>query len=292
MASVRECHCTAPSVGAAASKLFGSAEELERWRLWANIAVLVVALFSMCVRGYLLYAAAIAGFVVGFAAFALRLLANRRKALAHRFQRVDMLARAYDIAESCFDVGYLLSELPPSVYRAAVEAGNSPVRSSEYAPLAAKPGNERLRWLIQENAYFNYILYRACGDRALRLISAPIALVLLCMFIALPVIGGEVAYVVLRVIFAVLSFVVLQDQADRCARWQAAARVMYDLENELAQLRTLPDHRVLLLFSNYQVTISASPGILQSIYRQNDEKLNSAWQHRVASLQKSWSNVP
>lgn len=278
-------------VEACAFALFGSAQQLERFRLFANIAVCIAAALSLIAAGYALYLTAIIAFVACGVAAVLRLLANRRLVLGHSLHRISMLAKAYRMNEDCFDVGYLLSKVPARIHSLSVEAAHSPDPSGNYSSPTDDAGPSRLRWMIQENAFFNASLYDECADHVLRLISAPIALLALFALVALPVVGGATASVALRAVLAVLSLAILYDQIERWASWRAASRIMLDLENELARFKSVPDHRVLLMFSNYQVAISGSPAVEPRIYRRNRDKLNAGWKQRVATLNREWSDV-
>jgi hypothetical protein len=232
---------------AAAFAMFGSAQRLERYRRIAQVAFFISAMVSLFTAGYFLYFAAIIGFAMGAGAFALKLIAQRRKVLAHSLHRVSMLAKAFQLPDDSFDVGYLLSKVPSRIHLAAVEAAKKEDPSGEYALQSEETGAERLRWMIQENAFFNATLFEVCADRVLRLIAAPAALILLFLLLTLPVVGGDIAYVVLRIVMAMLSLAILYDQIERWSSWRAASRLMLDLENELARFRTVPNHRVLLL---------------------------------------------
>ena len=278
-------------IEATAFALFKSAQALEKFRFIANIIFLATALMSLFIDGYFLYSIAIVALGSGAASFFFRLFANRRNIVGYSLHRVTMLAKAYRLNGDHFDIGYLLSKVPTRIYNNAVDAAQSDDPSGEYAAPVDDSGASRLRWMIQENAFFNAALYDACADKALRFLLGSTVVLLLCALFVIPLADGKTEYMVLRVVLILLSLAIVYDQIERCSNWRVASKVMTDLENELARFKNVPDYRVLLLFSNYHVTISGAHEILPSIYEQNRNKLNDGWRHRLATLQGEWSDV-
>lgn len=101
---------------------------------------------------------------------------------------------------------------------------------------------------------------------------------------------GETEYLVLRIVLVLLSLAVFYAQIERWASWKTASRTMFELENELARFKDLPDHRTLLLFCNYQVAICNSSEIEPNVYHKHHKRLNLGWQKRVATLIEEWKD--
>ena len=274
----------------AAFELFRTVQTLERWRLIAHILFFITAIISLFTTNYILYLVSVIALITSTIAFLFRLIANHRNILGHSLHRISMLAKAYRISGDYFDVAYLLPKIPSKLHRAALKAAKSTNSSGSYTSPTSEPGAELLRWMIQENAYFNAALYDACADRALRNLFIFTIFFLLLVLLIIPITDGAIEYMTLRIILVILSLAVLYEQVERWAAWRFASRVMRDLENELARFKTVPEHRILLLFSNYQVVICSTPEIDKTVYEDNRKKLNSGWQQREATLHKEWAN--
>lgn len=277
-------------VEAIAFELFHSVQTLDRWRFIAHIIFFITTITSLLGTGYFVYVTTIVAFFAGAIAFALRLFANRQNALGHSLHRIAMIAKAYRMSGDQFDVAYLLSKVPTRIHRIGAEKAKSATPSGKYLLPANGNGVEQLRWMIQENAFFNAILYDACADKAQKTLLITIILVLLCTFLLIPVADGHAKDLLIRVVLTIFSLTILYDQFEQWMSWRLSSRLMIDLENELARFKTVPDHRVMLLFSNYQVAICGTPAIAPKIYQQNRDKLNIGWNQRVATLHKDWAS--
>ncbi len=271
--------------------LFKSVQKLERWRFLAHIIFFAAAITSIYTVSYSLYFITVIAFVAGTSAFVFRLLGNRRNVLGHSLHRISMLAKAYQMNGYHFDVAYLLSKVPPKLHSLAVKNSKTVDPSGKYATPTEEAGANRLRWMIQENAFFNAALYGACAERTLRTAFATTAMVVILLLLMIPMIDGQIEYMVLRVVFMILSLSILYDQIERWANWKVASQVMIDLENELSRFQTAPEHRVLLLFSNYQVAICGSQAISPNVYDDNHDKLNGGWKQRIATLNEEWADA-
>lgn len=273
-----------------AFELFKVVQTLEYWRFISNIIFFITAIISLFTVDYVLYITTIIALLASVSAFACRLIANQRNRLGHSLHRIAMLAKAYRINTEHFDVAYLLSKIPPKLHHVALKATGSTSPSGEYTSPTEETGANLLRWMIQENAFFNTALYDACADRALRTLLAFTVCFVLLILLIIPITDGAIEYMALRIFLVVLSVTILYDQVERWAEWKFASQVMLDLENELARMKTIPEHRILLLFSNYQVIISRTPEIESAIYQDNRNKLNDGWNQRKATLQQEWAN--
>jgi hypothetical protein len=276
-------------VEAIASELFRLVQTLELWRFISHIVFFITAITSLLGTGYFIYVTTILALFAGVIAFALRLFANRYNTLGHSLHRIAMLSKAYRMNSDKFDVSYLLTKVPPRVYEIGVKEAKSSKLSSEYSLPTNGNEVEKLRWMIQENAFFNNTLYDACADKAQRILLIVIILVLLCTFLLIPIADGQAKDFLLRATITFFSLTILYDQFEQWMSWRVASRLMLDLENELARFETVPDHRVMLLFSNYQVAICGTPAIEPGIYQKNRDKLNIGWEQRVATLKRDWA---
>ena len=250
----------------------------------------MATIISLVATGYVVYVMMLIGLISGILAFMLLLLANQRNFLGHSLHRIAMLAKAYCMNTNQFDVAYLFSKVPTRIYKNCTEKVKSADPSGEYTLPTSGDGASELRWMIQENAFFNSTLYAACAAKAQKILWLTIILVLLCTFLIIPIADGQAKDVLLRCVLAIFSLAILYDQAEQFANWQFASRQMLDLENELARFKTVPEHRVMLLFSNYQIVILGAPAIEKRIYQKNRDKLNVGWRQRAAALQNDWWN--
>jgi len=270
--------------------LFHSVQTFERWRFIAHVIFFIATITSLMTTGYVVYVTTIVGLISGITAFILRLLANRHNFLGHSLHRIAMLAKAYCMNSDQFDVAYLFSKVPTRIHKTCTEKVKSADPSGEYTLPVNGNGASQLRWMIQENAFFNAALYAACAEKAQKILWIIIILVLLCTFLLIPIVDGQAKDVLLSFVLAIFSLAILYDQAEQCVNWQFASRLMLDLENELARFKAVPEHRVMLLFSNYQVIILGTPAIEKEIYQQNRDKLNIGWRQRAAMFQNDWGH--
>ena len=275
-------------IEAASFALLRSVQTLERCRLLAHAIVFGMALLSLFVSGYAVYVAAIVAVISQGAAFTARLIANHQSSIAHSLLRVSMLIKAFRISPDQFDLAYLMSRISPSMQKEAQAPHHDP--SGDYAAPETDDGPSRLRWMIQENAYFNNVLYELCAEKALRIILTTTVALVVFAFLLFPLAGSQSEYIVPRVFIIILSVAALYDQIECWATWRDSSRVMLHLEQELARLRTVPNHRILLTFSNYHITISASPAIDRRVYELNRDKLNASWKQRMATLRNEWAS--
>ncbi|MBE9136184.1 hypothetical protein IQ254_03030 [Nodosilinea sp. LEGE 07088] len=273
-----------------AFELFGTVQTFERWRFDAHIIFFTATIISLITTGYVVYVMTVISLISGVTAFVLRLLANRHNFLGHSLHRIAMLAKAYSMNSDQFDASYLFSKVPVKIHKNCAQKVRSVSASGEYTLPNSGDGTSQLRWMIQENAFFNATLYAACAEKAQKTLWFIIILVLLCTFLIVPLADGQGKDVLLRGVLAIFSVTILYDQAEQCANWKFASRLMLDLENELARFKTVPEHRVLLLFSNYQIVILGAPAIEEKIYQRNRDKLNFGWKHRAAALQNDWGH--
>jgi hypothetical protein len=271
-----------------AFELFHLVQTFEYWRFAAHIIFFIATIISLITTGYVVYVMTVIGLISGITAFVLRLLANRHNFLGHSLHRIAMLAKAYCMNSDQFDVAYLFSKVPIRIHKNCAKKVKSSDPSGEYTLPANGDGTSPLRWMIQENAFFNATLYAACAEKAQKILWFIIILVLLCTFLIIPIADGQAKDVLLRCVLAIFSLAILYDQAEQCANWKFASRLMLDLENELARFKTVPEHRVMLLFSNYQIIILGAPAIEKKIYQRNRDKLNVGWRQRAAALQNDW----
>jgi len=281
---------TSRLVEAIAFELFHSVQTFERWRFTAHIVFFITTIISLLGTGYFVYVTTIIALLAGMIAFVLRLFANRQNALGHSLHRIAMLAKAYRMNGDQFDVAYLLSKVPTRIHGIGTEKVKPTNPSGEYSLPANGSGGTQLRWMIQENAFFNATLYDLCADKAQKILVIIIILVLLCTFLLVPVANDQAKDLLLRVVLNIFSLTILYDQAEQWMSWRTASRLMLDLENELARFKTVPEHRVMLLFSNYQVAICGTPAIESEIYQKNRDKLNVGWKQRVTTLQEEWAS--
>ena len=278
-------------IEATAFALFESSQILEFRRYIAHIIFLVTALASLFAEGYVLYTIAVLASIAGTLAFACRILANARNNLGFALHRIAMLAKAYHMKGEEFDVAHLFSKVPSKIHKKVRDSLSIDDPSGQYSSPIEDSGPTRLRWMIQENAYFNATLYDACADRALKILVGACALLLLCVLLVIPMADGQAEYVLLRIVLLLLSFSIVYDLVERYAGWRVASKVMLDLENELARFKEVPEYRVLLIFSTYHVAIASAHEISSSIYEHNRDKLNDGWQLRLSSLRREWANV-
>ena len=180
-----------------------------------------------------------------------------------------MLVKAFRISPDEFDLAYLMSRVSPSMHKDVQEQAAHHDPSGDYAAPGISDGSSRLRWMIQENAYFNAGLYELCAQKALRVFLTIAVAVLVVAFLVIPVAGRQSEYIVPRLFLIILSLAALYDQIERWATWRYSSRIMLHLEHELARLRTVPNHRILLTFSNYHITISSSRDIDPRVYKLN-----------------------
>lgn len=248
-----------------------------------------LAFLSLFLDGYLLYVAGVLAVLAGLGEFVSRILANRRHALGLSIKRVAMLALAYKMNCEDFDVAYLLSKVPSSIHSRIAKRVDDTGESNTYV---IPDESDRLRWMIQENAYFNTALYHACADKAFRVIVVTPVFALLPLLFLIPLADNGIQNLIMRAFLLMFSFTFVHDQVLAWTNWRMASKVMLDLENELARMRVVPAHRTLLIFSSYQVVISTAQSIPVKVYAENQAKLNDGWRHRVATLQREWSDVP
>lgn len=282
---------TREKVEKAAFYLFSVEQNLQSRKSVVQAIFFFSALTSLFTNNYVLYITAVIAFIASAASFSFRFIANRKKTLGHLLHRTSILAKAYEISDDSFDTAYLLSSIPTSLNRFIPKSIGKMKVSGTYKLPPNQIGSSKLRWMIQENAFFNTTLYGACANQAIRKLVIFTGLFLLLIFLILPITDGVTEYIILRIILVTLSLDILYDQIDQCLSWSYASKSMQEIENELARLKTVPEHRILLLFSNYQVIISSTPAIKEDVYVDNEERLNNGWEQRQATLSREWSNA-
>lgn len=273
-----------------AFELFHSVQFFERWRFGSHIIFFITTITLLVTSGYVGYLTIIVALISGIVSFILRLLASRYNFLAHSLHRIAMLTKAYCMKSDQFDVAYLFSKVPTKIHKICAEKVKSADPSGEYTLPTNGNGSVQLRWMIQENAFFNTALYAACADKAQKILWVTIILVLLCTFLIIPVADGQTKDIFLRGVLAIFSWAILYEQVEQCTNWRFASQLMLDIENELARFKAVPEHRVMLLFSNYQIVIFSTPAIEKEIYERNRDKLNIGWRQRAATLQNDWGH--
>ncbi len=248
------------------------------------VAALVAAIYA---KGYWLYAAALSALLFQVLVWFFSYKSAGSSALALDFQKMSMLYDAYGTVVSDFDLSHLQSRVSlrvsSRVFKILAERQEGQANNT-YRIINDSSPELRLISMIQENAFWNHHLYSySYKTLELRLLVASLLVGAFSLFL-IPVITSDPDYSLPRLAFTVLSFAIIYEQVERALNYKTASAGMLELDNEISRLYGDPGTQVVLrLFSKYNSIQDMRLSIPDSIYRENRDRLNNAWDQRVAA---------
>ena len=177
------------------------------------------------------------------------------------------------------------AELRASFSRWAVNHAPE-VEVAGYHTVKGQAGPSRLRYVIQEDAFFTAQL---CGTAAKR-VALP-GLVSLSALVALLVVAAssgsaDVASWVARGVAVVLTLAVSLQRLSDAVRYRNASAKAAAIDRALEKLGPQPALEELLPhLGNYDVVAASIPAIPEEVYRRERDRIESIWQSRIKQYQ-------
>lgn len=270
------------------SALFDEAKAYNKWYDMLNIGVLVIAIISLFSDGVVIAIIGILGLLTHVGLFITKRLSGQSQELAHRLQRISMLQGVFGTDFYSFDISQIKGQVSVSVHEKA--KSKYAIRSNESANYNVPEtlhGVQKLKGMIQENAYWNHHLYEASSQVSWIRFFAFLATVLIGILFSIVIQANSspsAVKIVLGLALVFLSFVRIWDELDNALIWQKSSKEMLAIDSSINNLNGSSDKDIMLLFSEYNVTKVKTPPVSDALYNRHAQKLNDGWSSRKQQI--------
>lgn len=144
---------------------------------------------------------------------------------------------------------------------------------------------KKLLSMIQQNSYWNHHLYRsAFVIYSIPLLTA-LAIAIFSLLYLIP--SGGINLSILLIVFVFLSFSIIYEMLDKLVTYYESSKVMLEVDNEIERIFEKDEINVLDTFHKYLTVKERTSSIPYPIYMLSRNKLNKAWEARVAAWRNS-----
>ena len=256
------------------SGLFRASAKLTMWR-YGLMAILVILLcVSSFISGYPLYAASVVALILQVVAWYLAYLIRKYNAVAHELQRIHLLESCLNLAFSVHEASHLMARV----------ASMMPIQNTD-APLIKRDSDalkyyspDTLLKKIHENAFWNHHSFYSCYRRYRVYAAVLVAVVIVCLIFALPLLDKGSSDTILRLAFSLFSFAVIYEFLDSSLNFKRSADAMLEIDNEACKMiNNLSPESLVSLFAKYHFWKSTCGSVPKEIYDRLQSGLNMAW---------------
>ncbi len=149
----------------------------------------------------------------------------------------------------------------------------------DYYDTTEPAGASRLAEMLEESALYSEDLQRTSANVLVVVFAFFAVLFLVVALASLPIVDRQTGYVIVRVFFAVVVFLLSADMFGAFRAHRAAARKIRDIRQrlEVADRSGYPHPDVLLAFADYTAAVEGAPESVPFAYKLRQKSLDQRW---------------
>jgi len=238
------------------SALFDESKYYDKWHEVFHFGILSTMVVSIFTEGLFLYVIGVIGLLAQIGLFISKYFSDRSQSLAHHLQRISMLNNAFENKSHDFDVSQIKGKISLRAHKIVKAKMDKKDDSTEYNPPSATTGLTKLKFMIQENAYWNHHLFEICSRKGWMKFYLFLGAVITAILLSMTVTSGITSdpnYSVPRLALIFLSFLRIWEELEKVLIWQGSSQTMFSIDSSLNSFEESDAESAMLIFSEYNI---------------------------------------
>lgn len=265
------------------STLFEESKKFEKMRMRIYHLLILAMGISIFISGDLLLLTTILSVTIQILMWIMKYQSNRNRSYAHELQNIAMLIDSYEKNSPQFNISHFLGKISSAIHRKVANKQNNPESATYNLPIKSK-GPVKLRYMIHENAFWNYHLYKKSSTLSIIKLSLYCTFIIIGIVFVILTFPTDPDYSILRVVLIGLSSIYIWEELDRAFLWRNSSQKMNYIDSRLEAVKSNDEEFIMLIFHEYNHVRAITPWIPEIIYNEERKKLNQAWAEREREI--------